>query len=105
MATLETNSTFKNGSAEKQKLSQAYDLVEEGAQEQQNKMKQAYKLAGEAATDFIQDVKGQAQSKFDENKVKADELTAKAGSAIADKPLLSIGVAFVAGLAISRLLK
>lgn len=69
------------------------------------KLKDAYNLAGEAASDYLDGAKGHAKVKIDEGKEKAQELTQKAEAYIKEKPLVSIGAAFVAGWAISKLLK
>lgn len=71
----------------------------------QEKFKEAYNLAGEAAADMMDSVKEQAKVKMETNKAKADELGARAEKMIIEKPLLSIGAAFVAGWAFSKLIK
>ena len=71
----------------------------------QDKFKQAYQLAGEAASDIAGNIKQQTKSQIDTNKDKASELGDKAENLIKARPLLSIGCAFAAGWAISRLMK
>lgn len=105
MATLEPNSSLSVDQSATTKMSKAYDLAEEGSKQGQTKMKEAYKLAGEAASDMIDNVKDQARAKYDENKVKATELSEKAGGIIREQPLVSIGVAFAAGLILAKLYK
>jgi hypothetical protein len=46
-----------------------------------------------------------AKSKLDEGKAKAMNFEAEAASAVAERPLLYLGVAFAAGWIVSRLMK
>jgi hypothetical protein len=46
-----------------------------------------------------------AKSKLDEGKAKALSFEAEAASAVAERPLLYLGVAFAAGWIVSRLMK
>ncbi len=71
----------------------------------QEKFSQAYRLAGEAAADMVNGVKGQAKVALDENKERAADMAGRAESLIKERPLLSIGCAFVAGWAVSKILK
>ncbi|UTA47738.1 hypothetical protein L1F30_16475 [Simiduia sp. 21SJ11W-1] len=71
----------------------------------QEKLAQAYHLAGEAAADAVGNVKEQAKATLEANKERATEVADKAESVIKERPLLSVGCAFVAGWAISKLLK
>jgi len=65
----------------------------------------AYDLAKEAASDAVDAAKHKSQAEAELAKLKATELADKAESYIKEKPLVSIGAAFVAGWAISKLLK
>ncbi|MDN4504276.1 hypothetical protein QX776_17845 [Alteromonadaceae bacterium BrNp21-10] len=71
----------------------------------QEKLTEACHLAGEAASDMMDNVKGQAQATYQANKKRAGEVANQAESLIKERPLLSIGCAFVAGWAVSKLLK
>ena len=71
----------------------------------QEKFKHAYQLAGEAASDIAENIKQQTKSQVDTTKDKASELGEKAENVIKERPLLSIGCAFAAGWAISKLMK
>lgn len=71
----------------------------------QDKFKQAYQLAGEAAADMAGNIKEQTKSQIDTSKDKASELGDKAENLIKERPLLSIGCAFAAGWAISKIMK
>lgn len=71
----------------------------------QDKFKQAYTLAGEAASDMVDSVKDRAQNQYDVNKQRASDVADKAENVIKERPLLSVGCAFLAGWAVSKLLK
>ena len=71
----------------------------------ESKLNEAYNLAGEAATEMMEKAKTQAKATFDTNKVKVTEASEKAESLIKEHPLIGIGCAFVAGWAVSKLMK
>lgn len=75
------------------------------ADSSKEKLNQAYNLAGEAAAETSQQFKESAQEKVAEGKQKATEMAGKAESSIRENPLISVGCAFVAGLAIAKILK
>lgn len=71
----------------------------------QEKFQEAYHLAEEATSDVVGAIKQQAQERAnlgaDEVKVNAK----KVETMIKERPLMAIGCAFVAGLAVSKLIK
>lgn len=71
----------------------------------QEKLKQAYHLAGEAAQDAASNLKERAKSSVESNKQRAEDVVHKAENSIKKHPLMSVGCAFLAGWAISKLLK
>ena len=68
------------------------------------KLKEACGLVGEAATDFINSSKEQAEIKLGNNKQQLEDMSEKAESFVKEKPVLSIGCAFVAGWIFSKIL-
>ena len=74
-------------------------------QKPQEKMEDAYHLAEEAASETVNTIKNKAKDSLDEGSDKIKIATDQAESIIKERPLLSIGCAFVAGWAISKLIK
>lgn len=85
-------------------------------QESQEKIEEAYHLAGEATSEAVNSLKTKAQESLSEgsDKVKlamnegSDKVklaTSQAENIIKERPLLSIGCAFLAGWAVSKLIK
>jgi ElaB/YqjD/DUF883 family membrane-anchored ribosome-binding protein len=89
-----TKSTTRDDelAASKQAVSSAYDQLLEA--------KDHLKLAAEAAG---VDMKDEAIEQLLKGRAKTEELSKQAGVFIREKPLASLGIAFVAGLVISRL--
>ncbi|WP_250459474.1 hypothetical protein [Microbulbifer litoralis] len=71
----------------------------------QEKLRQAYHLAGEAAQDAAGNLRARAKSSVESNKHRAEDVVKKTESSIKKHPLMSVGCAFLAGWAISKLLK
>ncbi|WP_435235838.1 hypothetical protein ACR30L_19195 [Psychromonas sp. PT13] len=74
-------------------------------QSSQEKMEDAYQLAGEAASETVDSLKMQAKEKLGEGTDKVKKVTSQTESIIKERPLLSVGCAFIAGWAVSKLLK
>jgi len=74
-------------------------------QETQSKVEDAYHSAEEAATEAVHSLKNKAQESLTEGSEKIKTATAQAESVIKERPLLSVGCAFLAGWAISKLIK
>jgi len=69
------------------------------------KLKKAYHLAGEAAHDTADQVKSRAKSSAKAGRKRAEDAVEKAEDSIKKHPLISVGCAFLAGWAISKLMK
>ncbi|MDN2664891.1 hypothetical protein [Psychromonas sp. 14N.309.X.WAT.B.A12] len=74
-------------------------------QETQNKVEDAYHSAEEAATEAVHSLKNKAQESLAEGSEKIKTTTAQVENVIKERPLLSVGCAFLAGWAISKLIK
>ena len=74
-------------------------------QSPQDKIEDAYHLAEEATSDAVDSLKSQAQEKLGEGSEKVKEVTNKTEVIIRERPLLSVGCAFLAGWAVSKLIK
>ncbi|RBW47940.1 hypothetical protein DS885_00385 [Psychromonas sp. B3M02] len=74
-------------------------------QETQSKVEDAYHSAEEAATEAVHSLKNKAQASLNEGSEKIKTATAQAENVIKERPLLSVGCAFLAGWAISKLIK
>jgi ElaB/YqjD/DUF883 family membrane-anchored ribosome-binding protein len=74
-------------------------------QSPQDKIEDAYHLAEEATSDAVDSLKSQAQEKLGEGSKKVKEVTSQTETMIRDRPLLSVGCAFLAGWAVSKLIK
>lgn len=74
-------------------------------QEAQNKTEEAYHLAEEAVLEGVDTLKKQAKSSLEDGSEQIKSVSLKAENVIKERPLLSIGCAFLAGWAISKLLK
>ena len=70
-----------------------------------SKMSQAYNLAGEAATDAIDNVRKQAKVHYDLQRNNAKQAADKTVSFMKERPFLTAGCAFAAGALISALIK
>ncbi len=77
----------------------------EAQSDTRQQLNDAYDLAKEAASDAVDAAKYKSSSEVENAKLKATEFADKTESYIKEKPLVSIGAAFVAGWAISKLLK
>jgi len=71
----------------------------------QEKMEEAYHLAGEATSDTVDALKNKAKDSVGEGSDKVKVVTGQAESLIKERPLLSVGCAFLAGWAVSKLIK
>ena len=69
------------------------------------KMTKAYHLAGEAATEAMDNFKKEAKTRFKAKKKEADVMASKAKSLVAERPILTIGCAFGAGWLASKIFK
>jgi len=74
-------------------------------QESQQKMEEAYHLAEEATSEAVHSLKNKAQESLNEGSEKVKSVTNQAENIIKERPLLSIGCAFLAGWAVSKLIK
>lgn len=68
-------------------------------------IEEAYEKVEQAATDAVENIKEQAQEKLDASSDNIKAATAQAEKTIKERPLLSIGCAFLAGWAVSKLIK
>ncbi|WP_226421435.1 hypothetical protein [Vibrio sp. E14] len=71
----------------------------------QEQLEEAYHLAEQATTEAVGAMKDQAKEKFDVGAEHVQQATKSAENAIKERPLLSIGCAFLAGWAVSKLIK
>ncbi len=83
----------------------ATSTAKKEALEGKEKFSEAYHLAGEAAADLVSGIKDHAKVTLEENKDRAIDMSEKAESLIKERPLLSVGCAFLAGWAVSKILK
>ncbi len=74
-------------------------------QESQQKIEEAYHLAEEATSEAVNSLKNKAQESLSEGSEKVKSVTSQAENIIKERPLLSIGCAFLAGWAVSKLIK
>ncbi|WP_160064400.1 hypothetical protein [Psychromonas sp. L1A2] len=74
-------------------------------QESQQKIEEAYHLAEEATSEAVHSLKNKAQESLSEGSEKVKSVTSQAENIIKERPLLSIGCAFLAGWAVSKLIK
>lgn len=74
-------------------------------QESQQKIEEAYHLAEEATSEAVHSLKNKAQESLSEGSEKVKSVTNQAENIIKERPLLSIGCAFLAGWAVSKLIK
>ena len=74
-------------------------------QESQEKIEEAYHLAEEATSEAVHSLKNKAQESLSEGSEKVKSVTNQAENIIKERPLLSIGCAFLAGWAVSKLIK
>jgi len=74
-------------------------------QDTKEKFEDAYQLAEEATSDAVNSLKGQAKESLNEGSEKIKSVTSQAENMIKERPLLSVGCAFLAGWAISKLIK
>lgn len=74
-------------------------------QKPQEKMEEAYHLAEEATSETVNNIKSKAQDSLEEGSDKIKSATDQAENLIKERPLVSIGCAFLAGWAISKILK
>lgn len=72
---------------------------------QQQKLEDAYHLAEQATTEAVGEIKKQTQAKLDAGSETVQDATKQAENIIRERPLLSIGCAFLAGWAVSKLVK
>ncbi|UJF22648.1 hypothetical protein [Shewanella sp. OMA3-2] len=73
--------------------------------EPQQKIEEAYHLAEEATSEMVNSLKDQAKESLSEGTEKVKSATHQAENMIKEHPLLSVGCAFLAGWAISKILK
>jgi ElaB/YqjD/DUF883 family membrane-anchored ribosome-binding protein len=71
----------------------------------QEQLEEAYHLAGQATSDAVGAVKEQAKEKLEAGGESIQQATQSAENMIKKRPLLSIGCAFLAGWAVSKLIK
>jgi len=78
-------------------------------QEPKQQLKDAYEKAEKATVEGVENIKEKAKENFEscsEDMQKATkQATEKAEGVIKERPLLSVGAAFLAGWAVSKLLK
>ncbi|PFG45609.1 hypothetical protein ATG66_3905 [Vibrio sp. ES.051] len=79
--------------------------TKQSAVKPQEQLEEAYHLAEQATTEAVSAVKGQAQEKLDVGAEQVQKATQSAENVIKERPLLSIGCAFLAGWAVSKLIK
>jgi ElaB/YqjD/DUF883 family membrane-anchored ribosome-binding protein len=95
-----TSSSAKSATAEAAANNQAKAIAEaiEQLKSATNAVYQAFGAVGSASSEM-------AKQKAFEGRAKAQEMGSKAESAIAEKPLMYVGIAFAAGWLLSRLSK
>lgn len=71
----------------------------------QQKIEDAYHLAEEATSEAVSSLKSQAKESLSEGTEKVKSATHQAENIIKEHPLLSVGCAFLAGWAISKIIK
>tara|TARA_R110001583_G_scaffold4077_4_gene24353 strand:+ start:425 stop:673 length:249 start_codon:yes stop_codon:yes gene_type:complete len=74
-------------------------------QDPKEKFGDAYHLAEEATSEAMNSLKDQAKESLNESSEKIKSVASQAENMIKERPLLSIGCAFLAGWAISKLIK
>lgn len=79
--------------------------TKEKTEEAQSKAQDAYHLAEEAASEAVNSLKNKAQESLNDGSEKVKLVTSQAENMIKERPLLSIGCAFLAGWAVSKLIK
>lgn len=79
--------------------------TKEKNQDSQEKVKDAYHLAEEATSEAVSSLKDHAKESLNEGSAKVKSATHQAGNMIKEHPLLSVGCAFLAGWAISKITK
>lgn len=93
-----TESSVYKSELGKQKIKDAGTLIGSGARDIKDAMK-------DSAEGMVANAKSTAEEKYGSGKDKAAELTAKVEESARKNPLLTIGGAFFAGWAMSKLLK
>ena len=79
--------------------------TKEKTEEAQSKAQDAYHLAEEAESEAVNSLKNKAQESLNDGSEKVKLVTSQAENMIKERPLLSIGCAFLAGWAVSKLIK
>lgn len=74
-------------------------------QEAQTKAEEAFHSAEEAVLESVDTLKKQAKDSLEDGSEKIKSASLKAENVIKERPLLSIGCAFLAGWAVSKILK
>ncbi|HBV77764.1 MULTISPECIES: hypothetical protein [Vibrio] len=73
--------------------------------EQKQNIEEAYQKAEKATVEAVDQLKDQAEEKLAAGSESVKNVTSQAESIIKQRPLLSIGCAFLAGWAVSKLIK
>ena len=79
--------------------------TKEKTQEAQSKAQDAYHLAEEAASEAVSSLKNKANESLNDGTEKVKAVKTQAELLVMERPLLSIGCAFLAGWAVSKLIK
>jgi len=79
--------------------------VKTKTQDPKEKFGDAYHLAGEATSEAMNSLKDQAKESLNESSEKIKSMASESSEKIKSVPLLSVGCAFLAGWAISKLIK
>lgn len=79
--------------------------AKETAEKSKEQLEEAYELAEKAAFEAVNAIKQETQQKWGESSHQAEQVVHSAGDVIKQRPLLSIGCAFLAGWAVSKLIK
>ncbi|ENL1285100.1 hypothetical protein AB4T36_001158 [Vibrio parahaemolyticus] len=79
--------------------------TKESAVKPQEQFEEAYHLAGQATSEAVGAMKEHAKEKLEVGAENIQQATKSAENVIKERPLLSIGCAFLAGWAISKLIK
>ncbi|WP_413285242.1 hypothetical protein [Vibrio sp. MA40-2] len=69
------------------------------------KAEDAYEKAEEATAETVENIKDQVQEKLEASSESVKNATQQAENLIKERPLLSVGCAFLAGWAVSKLIK
>ncbi|WP_427982876.1 hypothetical protein [Agarivorans sp.] len=71
----------------------------------QEQLEEAYHLAGQATSDAVGAMKEQAKDKLEAGTESIQQATQSTENMVKKHPLLSVGCAFLAGWAVSKLIK